>query len=394
MYDVVVVGAGIVGLAAARALLLARPGLSVVVCDKEPTLARHQTGRNSGVIHTGVYYRPGSLKARTCVVGRAALLRYCAERGIPHAVTGKVIVAVAPDELDRLAALARRAHANGVEAARLDTAGLQRVEPNAAGIAALHVPGAGVVDFAAVAAAYADDVRASGGEVRLATPVLHLEERDSEVIAGAGGSEVVARVALNCAGLHADVFAGATAEDVRIIPVRGEYYTIDTGGRDLVRSLVYPVPDPAFPFLGVHVTRAIDGTVHAGPNAVLALAREGYRWRDADWQEALAILRYRGTRALARRYWRTGLAEIGRSLSRRAFARAVRRLVPAVRTEDLRRAPSGVRAQALAPDGTLLDDFVVRDTRRAVHVISAPSPAATASLEIGRLLAERVLARL
>lgn len=394
MHDVVVVGAGIVGLAVARALLLARPGLSVVVCDKEPALARHQTGRNSGVIHTGVYYRPGSLKARTCTTGRAALLRYCAERAIPHAIRGKLIVAVTADELPRLAALEARAQANGVEVARLDAAGLRRVEPNAAGIAALHVPGAAVVDFAAVATAFADDVGASGGEVRLATPVLGLGEGPREIVAVTPGGELVARVALNCAGLHADLLAGPAARDVRVVPFRGEYHTVDTGGRELVRGLVYPVPDPAFPFLGVHVTRSIDGTVHAGPNAVLALAREGYGWRDADWREALAILRYAGTRRLARRHWRTGLAELGRSLSRHAFARSVRRLVPSVRAADLRPASSGVRAQALAPDGTVLDDFVVRETPRAVHVLSAPSPAATASLEIGRLLAERVLARL
>jgi L-2-hydroxyglutarate oxidase len=301
---------------------------------------------------------------------------------------------VAASELARLATLEARARANGVEVARLDAAGLRAVEPNAAGIAALHVPGAGVVDFAAVAAAYADDVTGSGGEVRLATPVLSLRERPGEVVAGTPAGELVAQVALNCAGLHADTLAGPAAGDVRIVPFRGEYYTIDTSEPELVRGLVYPVPDPTFPFLGVHVTRGIDGRVHAGPNAVLALAREGYRWGDTDWREAWAILRYRGTRRLARRHWRTGLAELGRSLSRHAFARAVRRLVPAVEATDLRPAPSGVRAQALAPDGTVLDDFVVRETPRAVHVLSAPSPAATASLEIGRLLADRVLTRL
>jgi L-2-hydroxyglutarate oxidase len=392
--DVVVAGAGIVGLATARALLAARPGLSVAVCDKEPALARHQTGRNSGVIHSGVYYRPGSLKARTCAAGRAALLRYCAERGIRHAVPGKVIVATDAAEVDRLANLEQRARANGVEVARLDAAALRRVEPNAAGLAALHVPGTGVVDFAAVAAAYADDVVTGGGRLLLATPVLRLDERPGEVVAHTPAGELVARVALNCAGLHADVLAGPAAGDVRIVPFRGEFHRVETHGRELVRGLVYPVPDPALPFLGVHVTRGIDGEVHAGPNAVLALAREGYRRRDADWREVLAILRHPGTRHLVRRHWRAAVGEVRRSLSRRAFARAVQRLVPAIDAADLHPAPAGVRAQALAPDGTLLDDFVVRETPRAVHVLSAPSPAATASLEIGRILAERVLSRL
>lgn len=394
MLDVVVIGAGIVGLAAARALLLARPGLSVAVCDKEPAPARHQSGHNSGVIHTGVYYRPGSLKAQTCAAGRAALLRYCTERGIPFAVPGKVIVATSAGELRRLAALERRALANGVEVVRLDGAALRRVEPNAAGVAALHVPGTGVVDFAVVARSYAADVTAAGGTVHLDTPVLALDERSREVVARTPSGDLVSRVALNCAGLFADVLAGTAAGDVRIVPFRGEYYTIDTRGAELVRGLVYPVPDPRFPFLGVHVTRGIDGVVHAGPNAVLAAAREGYRWRDVDWRETLAVLRYPGTRRLARAHWRTGLTEIVRSLSVRAFARAVRRLVPAVETADMRRAGAGVRAQALATDGTVLDDFVIRETPRALHVISAPSPAATASLEIGRILAARVLARL
>ncbi len=402
--DVLVVGGGIVGLATAYALTRERPGLRLALLEKEPGFAAHQTGRNSGVIHSGVYYRPGSYKARFAVAGAAELVAFSREHGVPHEVTGKLIVATDTAELPRLAALAERGRANGIPVTELDRAGIARHEPEVTGLAGLHVGTTGICDFPAVATAYARLAREAGAELRPGTEVRAVARRRDGVTVGTTGGELRCRVLVNCAGLHSDRIARLAGDDtgVRIVPFRGEYYELAEQRRDLVRGLVYPVPDPAFPFLGVHLTRGIHGDVHVGPNAVPALAREGYDWRTVRPRDLAGTLAFPGAWRIARRHWRYELGELHRSLSKRAFTTAVRRLLPAVRAEDLVPAAAGVRAQAVARDGSLLDDFAFagfdpddpRSPRRAVHVLNAPSPAATASLPIGREVARRALAAL
>ncbi|GGQ32474.1 L-2-hydroxyglutarate oxidase [Streptomyces griseomycini] len=391
--DVLVIGGGIVGLSTAYAITRAAPGTRVTVLEKEPGPARHQTGRNSGVIHSGVYYRPGSLKARYAVRGAAEMVKFCAEYDVPHAVTGKLIVATTRDELPRLHALAQRGRENGLAVRELGAAQIAEHEPEAEGLAAVHVGTTGVCDFTAVARHLAE---ASGAEIRCAARVTRVDRRPDRGVAvrTATGDVVRGRVLVNCAGLHCDEIARLTGDepDVRIVPFRGEYYEL--ARPELVRGLVYPVPDPAFPFLGVHLTRGVDGGVHVGPNAVPALAREGYDRRTVRPRELAATLAWPGSWQLARRHWRYGAGELHRSLSKAAFTRAVRRLLPAVREEDLVPAPAGVRAQAVLRDGTLVDDFLIQGAPRAVHVLNAPSPAATASLPIGREVARRALAEL
>jgi L-2-hydroxyglutarate oxidase len=396
-YDVVVVGGGIVGLATARALATAHPGASIAVVEKEHAVAQHQTGRNSGVIHSGIYYRPGSLKAATAVAGRLAMERFCTEYGVPFTRCGKVIVAVDPRELPRLALLEERAAANGVDAQRIDTRQLRDIEPNVRGIAALRVPSTGIVDFGEVARTLATLLEGQGVQLRLGARVTGLHERTDHVVIETERDTVTAKVVVNCAGLHSDEVARdvlGPRPDVRIVGFRGEYHALVGDASDLVRTLVYPVPDPDLPFLGVHVSRNIDGHVHVGPNAVLALGREGYRWGIVDATELAGLAVYPGMWKLARRYWKVSAEEITRSLSRVALARAVSRMVPGVRARDLEPHPAGVRAQALGRDGTLHDDFVLRETARAVHVLNAPSPAATASLVIGESIATRISDRL
>jgi len=390
--DVVVVGGGIVGLATARALLVAEPGRTVAVLEREPAVALHQTGRNSGVVHSGIYYAPGSTKALTTVQGRAELLRFCADHGVPTLRRGKVIVATAESELAGLGELAHRARVNGVPAVALDGDGLRRIEPRVAGIAALHVPGVEVVDYGAVARALAADVAERGGVVRTGVTVETVRPEGVEVVVTTDAGTWRAGAAVACAGLRSDELArrSGAAVDLRIVPFRGEYHELVPARRDIVRGLVYPVPDPRFPFLGVHLTPMVDGSVHVGPNAVLALAREGYGWGEVDWRFAAGLLGFGGTWHLARRYGRTGAAEVLRSVSRRALLRALRRLVPDVGLDDLVPAPAGVRAQAVTPDGRLLDDFELRRDGPVVHVLNAPSPAATASFAIGRLIAEQL----
>ncbi len=388
--DVAVAGGGIVGMATAMALLRAFPGLGVVVLDKERSLGRHQTGRNSGVIHSGIYYRPGSLKARLCRDGGGRLRDFCRDAGVRSSDCGKVIVATAPSELPALDRLEERGRANGVPGVRVIGPGeLAEIEPSAAGIRALHVPATGIVDFGEVLRAMADRVGALGGRVVTNAEVIAVRRSvgRSTVFTSAGKARV--RLVVNCAGLYADrvaAMAGARPA-MRIIPFRGEYFTLlPAPGRE-IRGLVYPVPDPTLPFLGVHVTRGIQGDVHVGPNAVLALAREGYTRTTVRLGELWDTVRFPGFWALARRYWRTGIAEFARSFSGNGFARAVSRLVPGVTPADLRSAPAGVRAQALARDGRLVDDFWIARTPGAIHVLNAPSPAATASIVIGEHVA-------
>ncbi|MER5840523.1 L-2-hydroxyglutarate oxidase [Streptomyces prasinus] len=388
--DVLVIGGGIVGLSTAYAITRAAPGTRVTVLEKEAGPARHQTGRNSGVVHSGIYYRPGSLKARYAVRGAAEMVKFCAEYGIPHAVTGKLIVATRRDELPRLHALAQRGRENGLTVRELGAAQIAAYEPEVEGLAALRVGATGICDYAAVARRLA---ASSGAEIRYGARVTRVDRRPDLGVAAltAAGDVVRGRVLVNCAGLYCDEIARLTGDDpgMRIVPFRGEYYEL--ARPELIRGLVYPVPDPAFPFLGVHLTRGVDAGVHVGPNAVPALAREGYDWRTVRPRELAAALAWPGSRHLARRHWRHGTGELHRSLSRRAFTEAVRRLVPAVREADLIPAPAGVRAQAVLRDGTLADDFLIREAPRAVHVLNAPSPAATASLPIGREVARRAL---
>jgi (S)-2-hydroxyglutarate dehydrogenase len=395
--DVVIIGGGILGLATARELLRRRPGIRLVVLESEGGLALHQSGHNSGVVHAGLYYVPGSLKARLCREGKAALEAYCAEKGIPVQRVGKLVVALTEDELPRFETLATRAADNGVEG--LEIVGPERIrelEPHVEGIRGLWSPGTGIVDYRAVSLAYADDVRAAGGVIETGRPVTGLAERDDCVVVATAAGDLVAGSVVACAGLWSDRVAAMTGDDgtERIVPFRGDYYTLTPDAEHLVRGLIYPVPDPRFPFLGIHFTRRHDGAVWAGPNAVLALARDGYKRYDFDPREVLAIARHAGFRRLARRFWRMGLAEQWRDLSKHAFAKELRRYLPDLRDDQLRFGPSGVRAQAIEPDGTLVDDFRLGGSRRIVHVRNAPSPAATASLAIARVLADESETRL
>ncbi|WP_055545449.1 L-2-hydroxyglutarate oxidase [Streptomyces sp. NBRC 110028] len=392
--DVLVIGGGIVGLSTAYAITRAAPGTRVTVLEKEAGPARHQTGRNSGVIHSGIYYRPGSLKARFAVRGAAEMVKFCAEYGIAHEVTGKLIVATERSELPRLHALVQRGRENGIPVRELGPAQMAEYEPWVRGLAAIHVGTTGVCDFGAVAAQLARLARDAGASVRYGAGVTRIGRRPTAVaVRTADGTVLRARALVNCAGLQCDRVARLAGDDpgMRIVPFRGEYFELAPSRTSLVGGLVYPVPDPAFPFLGVHLTRGIDGGVHIGPNAVPALAREGYAWRTVRPRELAGTLAYPGAWRIARRHWRYGAGELRRSLSKRAFTDAVRRLLPDVTPDDLIPAPAGVRAQAVLPDGTLVDDFLISQSPRVVHVLNAPSPAATASLPIGREVARRVL---
>jgi L-2-hydroxyglutarate oxidase len=392
--DAVIVGGGIVGLATALALLDARPGTSLAVLEKEPELASHQTGRNSGVIHSGLYYKPGSLKALTCARGRTLLERFCTEHGVPFELCGKVVVATRPEEVAQLEELERRGRANGLaRARRISIDELREQEPHAAGVAALLVPETGIVDYKEVAQAYAREIVRKGGEIRKGAQAIGIRRSEERVVVESTAGEFEGRVLVGCAGLASDrvaKMAGMTI-DVAIVPFRGEYWMLAPERAHLVRNLIYPVPDPAFPFLGVHFTRRIHGGVEAGPNAVLALAREGYTRTSFDARDALDIARWPGFWKMAGKHWRAGMAEQWRSVSRRAFARACAALVPAVTPDDLAPGGSGVRAQALKRDGSLVDDFAIAEQKRMVHVLNAPSPAATASLAIGEDIAARAL---
>jgi len=390
--DAVVVGAGIIGLSCARALRRRRPDWEILVVEKEARAALHQTGRSSGVIHSGVYYAPGSLKAQLCARGREQLERFCDEAGVPYDVCGKVIVAVDEGELGRLAELERRAAANGVAVERFGPERLRELEPHCVGVAALHLPETGLVDFQLVAEALSREFKQSGGSIALGVRVHDLDERSGSVGVTTSRGDVEAKRVIACAGVHADALVGNGSDNVRIVPFRGDYFALRPQAQRLCRNLIYPVPDPAFPFLGVHVNRRPDGAVWAGPNAVVALAREGYRRRDVNVAEAVGTLTYPGFLRLARHYWRLGLVEVYRDLSKRAYAAQARRYLPEIRATDLVDAPAGIRAQALARDGTLADDFLFAESARVLHVRNAPSPGATSSLAIAEHIVERALA--
>lgn len=386
---IAVIGAGILGLAVGARL--AARGEQVVVVEKEPDLARHQTGRNSGVVHSGLYYQPGSLKATLCVEGRSRMLQFAAARGVDHDVCGKLVVATNPAQLTQLRALRERAAANGVEVEELDARGAQEIEPAVSCLAALHVPGTAVIDYAQVCRRLASDIEEAGGRIMLNAPVHDLRRAGDGWKVDAGETTLSVDGVVACAGLHADRVARMAGLDpgVSILPFRGEYYTLGGPVAEKVRTLVYPVPDPRLPFLGVHVTRGIDGVVHAGPNAVLAGSREGYRWRDATVTDLRDLARWSGTWRLARRFWRAGLTEVRRSASKSSFARDAALLVPGIEPNHLRRAPAGVRAQAVDRNGVLVDDFVIRSAPRQVHVVNAPSPAATSAFPIAEHIVDR-----
>lgn len=395
--DVVVIGAGIVGLAVAVEVQRRRPGATVVVVDKESAPAQHQTGRNSGVVHSGLYYAPGSAKADLVARGRALLERFCVDHGIAYDRCGKVVVATSIQELSALAELERRGAANGVATERVGPRALARIEPHVRGDAALFVPSTAITDYPAIARALATLLSEGGGRVVFGAAVdriAHIDRGAGGVELGWGDASLRTRWFVNCAGLHSDRLArlaGATGPTggLSIVPFRGEYHELTPDARHLVRNLVYPVPDPRWPFLGVHLTRMLDGSIHVGPNAVLSLGREAYRG-GVDVSDALALGRDPGVRRLAGRYWRTGADELIRSRSLRLLVRDVQRLIPEVGPADLVRSGAGIRAQALAPDGRLVDDFAFARSHRGVHVVNAPSPAATASLAIAQVVADQL----
>jgi (S)-2-hydroxyglutarate dehydrogenase len=390
--DFIVIGGGIVGLSTAMALAQQRSGARVLVLEKERALSLHQTGRNSGVIHSGVYYRPGSLKARFATAGNRSMVDFCRDNGVDHDICGKVIVATEPQELSRLDRILETGRRNGLDLRRIGPDELREMEPHVNGLAAIHVPSAGIVNYSEVAAAFAREITQAGGEIRVGSGVRAIDDRPDGVTVETDDATYRSAHLVNCAGLHSDRIAGLAGVDpgCRIVPFRGEYYTVVPEKRHLVRNLVYPVPDPSFPFLGVHLTRMIDGSIHAGPNAVLAFRREGYRKTDFRAYDAWDALTYPGFLRLARRHFREGIHEMYRSLSKGAFVRSLQRLVPDIRSDDVIPSEAGVRAQALKSDGTLVDDFLIVAGRRSVHVCNAPSPAATASIEIGKAVVGRM----
>lgn len=388
-FDLAIIGGGIVGLSTALAVTQRHPRLKVAVLEKEDRLAAHQTGHNSGVIHSGIYYKPGSLKAHTCVAGAKALVAFCDTHGIPYERCGKVVVATTPAELPRLEELFRRGVTNGVEGMEMiGPERLRELEPHATGIKALHVPTTGIIDFPRVAQTYAQLVQAQGGEIKTRCGVRKITHVDSSLVLDTHRGEVRTKFLINCAGLLCDRIArlAGAPVDLQIVPFRGEYYTIAPQRRRLVKNLIYPVPDPALPFLGVHFTRTIDGLVEAGPNAVLAFAREGYRKTDFVFTDLKETLTFPGFWRMAQKYWQTGMGEIYRSYSKAAFLKALQRLLPELQDSDLQPGGSGVRAQAITANGALVDDFMLTVAGPTLHVLNAPSPGATASLAIGQTI--------
>jgi (S)-2-hydroxyglutarate dehydrogenase len=395
-YDLAIIGGGILGLATALKITAAHPQVRLLLLEKEAQLARHQTGNNSGVIHSGLYYRPGSLKAQSCVTGRNALIAFCDKNSVPYEICGKVVVATSQVELPRLDELYRRGIANGLQG--LEIIGperLKELEPHAIGIKGLYVPETGIIDYKKVADAYAEHIRNAGGDIRLSQRVVGILDRPDEIVLQTSGGDYRTKYLINCCGLQSDLvakmMAGVSAgdqEEHRIIPFRGEYYKIAPPRQFLVRNLIYPVPDPNFPFLGVHFTRMAKGGVEAGPNAVLAYAREGYRHTNVNVKDLWQTVSFKGFWAMTGKYWQTGFGELYRSLSKSAFVRALQKLLPEIRGSDLVPGGAGVRAQAVSASGALVDDFVIKQSPRAIHILNAPSPGATASLAIGQSIAE------
>jgi len=395
--DVLIVGGGIVGLATAFRLLQSRPATRLVLVEKEPAAARHQTGNNSGVIHSGLYYKPGSLKAANCRTGYQQLLDFCRSEGIPHELCGKIVVATEASELPRLAELQRRGEANGLAGLRnLSSSEIRELEPHCTGIQGLWVPQTGIVDYTAVAEKYAEKIRTLGGEIVFGQRIEAIRRNDSAIEVSSAHRSWTSRVLVTCAGLHSDRVARLTHPDLplRITPFRGEYFVLKPSAHHLVRNLIYPVPDPAFPFLGVHFTRMIRGGVECGPNAVFAFGREAYRKTDFNLRDTLETLAWPGFRIVARKYWRTGLGEFRRSWSKSAFVHALQRLIPEMTGADLEPGGAGIRAQACDREGRLLDDFDIRIDGNVIHICNAPSPAATASLAIGATVAQEALSHL
>lgn len=391
-YDCVIIGGGIVGLSVAWAILERKPDIRVTVLEKEDDWAQHQTGRNSGVIHSGIYYKPGSLKAKLCREGNRRLVEFCDLYGVPYEACGKVIAATTASELPLLEKLYGRGIANGLAVRKLGASEMSEIEPHVSCLAGIHVPSTGIVDFAAVCRKLAQLIAARGGQLRLGTKVLGLRTNEKRRVLETSQGAFAARWIINCAGLYSDRIAklAGTQPGARIVPFRGEYYEVKPESRRLVRNLIYPVPDPQFPFLGVHFTRMIDGSVHAGPSAVLSLKREGYHRTSFNFRDFIDTMTYAGFWRLAAKHARSGLREMHRSFSKKAFVRSCQKLIPEICEEDLIPGGAGVRAQALWPDGGLVDDFLIVKRSSTVHVCNAPSPAATASLEIGRVIAEQI----
>ncbi len=396
-FDVVVVGAGIVGLATALQLKKAKPNLSIAILEKENQVAKHQTGNNSGVIHSGIYYKPGSLKAKNCIEGYHLLIEFCKELNIPFELCGKIIVATKESELTALDNIYKRGVENGLEGLTyINQEEIKKIEPYTSGIRGIVVPQTGIVDYKVVARKYAEVFESLGGKLFFENKVTGLINKDNATIVKTSKAEYTTSLLINCAGLYCDEIASYSISDlqVKIIPFRGEYYSLKEDKRYLVKHLIYPVPDPNFPFLGVHFTRRIDGEIEAGPNAVLAFSKEGYKKSDINLKELFSSLMWKGFRKVASKYWKTGLGEMHRSFSKNAFTKALQVLLPEVKNDDLQQGGAGVRAQACDKDGGLIDDFYIKEIKGQIHVLNAPSPAATSSLSIGKTIAELAVKQL
>jgi len=393
LYDFVVIGGGIVGLSAAREILAKYPSSSLVLLEKEKELSAHQTGHNSGVIHSGIYYKPGSFKAKFARAGNLSMASFCQEHGIPYDICGKVIVATKPNELSQLESIYQRGLQNEINIKRISAAELREIEPHVAGLSGVHLPAAGIVNYTEVCKMFAKLLIELGGEVRMGHKVCAIQISTDRVIVETNQGVIEAKYLINCAGLYSDRIAdmGNAKTDVKIIPFRGEYFELKANKRHLVKHLIYPVPNPNFPFLGVHFTRMIGGQVEAGPNAVLAFAREGYKKTDVNLRDLMEVLCYRGFWALSAKYWKEGYEEMVRSWSKAAFVRSLQTLIPEITADDLVPVEAGIRAQGLKPNGDLVDDFHIVQLNRALHICNAPSPAATASIEIGKYIASKII---